>query len=95
MKKLIMVLLMVLGFSGCSHSYVRSWNQESNQITVCCPSHKIFCSADKRHDLAEKQCSGPARAIAGGLIDSGALYDPQTNYARSTTDSCTVFRCGN
>lgn len=90
-----LVLLSLL--TGCSHAYVQAWNDK--ELIACCPNNKIFCKKSSLDDLAQQQCNGPARAIAGGTKDSGTsvnYYQGQFggNAQVSTTrDMCIKYQC--
>jgi hypothetical protein len=93
MKKLLGILL-VLGLFGCSHKYVRSWQQ--GEVQTCC--HGIWCTQDKREQLAQESCGTlNVTAKSGQIIESGGngyqSRDGSVSYAVSY-DTCTTYRCG-
>lgn len=94
MKSLI-ISLVLLVFSGCSHAYVKGWG--NGQIVACCPSHKLACTESNLNEFANDHCGGAATPIGGEAVDGGGLigsYGDGLVNLSSTTDICVKYQCG-
>lgn len=96
MKKHLFVIALVMFFSGCSAAYIRQWDQ--SQVVACCKntgSIYYHCSRPELDQMAAIHCGSAAKAISGGLVESGAAGSAGYGDIRMSKieDRCITYQC--
>lgn len=95
MKTIILILAVIL--SGCSHAYIA--REDSNEITACCPSQKIFCDQGALRGKAQKECSGMLKTEGLESRESGSvsiqrnIFNGSVMGVSADREICATFSC--